>query len=71
MTNYYVLETLEQGAIWNIESVRLELHDPDPARPSTIARTQPDIVGIRKPDFEAAVWPEAIRIHKFGIKLVT
>jgi hypothetical protein len=22
MTNYYALETLEQGAIWNIESVR-------------------------------------------------
>jgi hypothetical protein len=33
----------------------LELYDPDPARPLAVARAQPDIVGVREPDFEAAM----------------
>jgi hypothetical protein len=33
----------------------LELHDPDPARPLAVTGAQPDIVGVREPDFEAAM----------------
>jgi len=33
----------------------LVLHNPDPACFLTIAGTQPDIVGVRESDFEAAM----------------
>jgi len=55
ITNHYALEALEKLAIRNVESVRLELYDPDPARPLAVAGAQPDIVGVREPDFEAAM----------------
>jgi hypothetical protein len=44
------------------------LHDPDPARLLAIARTQPDVILIREPDFKSAMGSQTIRIRKLRLE---
>lgn len=60
------LDYTDVGFLMNEYS--LVLHDANPTGPPTIAGTKPDVINVRKSNFDGKMGPKTVWIRKFLLK---